>query len=182
MNAKETYIALGLGVATLIAWGGVAFFQQSVQTMEAQLITEAQNAQQSSLQQSLAVRTRAVAQETAPARARLEQVLAVDVGSAATLLQDTGKTTRVAVKLSNALPEAPPSAPAVNSGPSVQAVGFSLEADGTFSALVRTAQLLETLPLASRVERLDIQTGGTAAAPWRMNVYIRVLTTSAISS
>jgi hypothetical protein len=169
---------------TVCVWTGVVFFVQSIASSEAARVVDTQNAQQSSTQQSTLVRMHAMAQDTAQDRARLDQLLTVDVGAAATMLQNVGKTTDVTVKLSGALPELPP--PGTPSGPQIQAVGFAVQADGTFAALMRTEQLFETLPLASSIERFDIQrapgTGGPGTDVWHMSAYIRVLTTSDISS
>ena len=184
MNSKDTYIAAGLMVIALLAWTGVVLFAQSIGDAETARVIDTQNIQQSSTQQSALVRMHAIAADTVQDRARLDQLLTIDVGSAATMLRGVGKATKVTVKLSGALPEASP--PASPSGPHIQAVGFALQADGTFAALMRTAQLLETLPLASSVERFDIQRsqvpGGVGSDVWHMDVYLIVLTTATISS
>ena len=184
MRSKEIYIAAVLVGGAALTWTGVVLFAQHIGNVEAARVVEIQDAQQSTTQQSALVRMHATAQDTAPDRARLDQLLTVDVSSAATILRNVGKTTHVVVKLSGALPEIPP--PPSPSGTQIQAVGFSIQADGTFEALMRTAKLLETLPLASTVRRFDIQrgqsAGGGGTGLWHMNVYLYVLTTSAIAS
>ena len=184
MKTKDTYVAAGLSVLALLAWTGAVLFYQSIGDAEAARVTDIQNSQQSSTQQGALVRMHAIAQDTAQDRAQLDQLLSTDVGSAATMLQDVGKATNVSVTLSDAIPEtAPPPTP---TGPQIQAVGFALQSEGTFDAMMRTEQLLETLPLASEVERFDIQraVGGTGVGSdvWHMSVYIIVYTTSNIST
>lgn len=184
MNSKNIYIAGALLALTALAWTGVALFARAIGDAEAARVVDIQTNQQSSTARGALARMHAIARDTAGDRARLDQLLTVDVVKAATLLRNVGKITRVDVTLSGALPEAsPPEAP---SGPQIHAVGFSVQANGTFKALMRTAQLLETLPLASSVDRLDIQRPqspeGKNAGEWHMNAYIRVFTTSAVSS
>jgi hypothetical protein len=184
MYSKNIYIAGALIVVTLLAWTGVVFFVRGISDAEAARVIQIQNTQQSSTQQSALVRMHAIAEDTVEDRARLDQLLSVDVVSTATVLRNVGKTTHVDVKLSGALPELPPGK--TPSGPQIQAVGFSVQADGTFAALMRTVQLIETLPLASSIVSLDIQraqdSAGVGTGTWHMSVYIRVFTTSNISS
>ncbi len=183
MNTKYTYIAFLLAAAALIAWGAVLFFAWSIDNAEGQYVEGITNAQQSSVAQSSSVRTHAVAAASASDRAQLDQLLAVDIVAIANMLQGVGVTSGVNVKLSGALPESAPAA--VPGAAQVQAVGFAVQADGTFEALMRTVQRIETLPIASTIERFDIQRGqsatGASTGLWHMSVYIRVLTT-AVSS
>lgn len=183
MKLSPAFLAWSLLPITLFAWCGVVYFGWSILHAESEYIATLEAIQQSSVAQSSAVRMHAIIEETAPQRERLDKLLAVDVVSAAALLQSVGKKTGVTVKLSGALPESTASASA--KGPKIQAIGFALQADGSFAALMRTAKLLEALPIPSSVERLDLQTSTAAGQPsgsWHMSVYVRVLTTTNISS
>lgn len=182
MQTRNTYIAWTLVALAVCAWIGVILFARTIAAQEAEQAQAIISAQQSSTVQSASVRLHAIAQDTAGERTQLDQLLAVDVVSAANLLKGLGKATGVTVRLSGALPEvAPASTP---NGPQIQAVGFAVQADGSFAALMRTLQIIEHLPLASSVERFDIQRAQDSKGPvlWHMNVYIRVLTSSLISS
>jgi hypothetical protein len=183
MKTTSTYLSWILLTAAVCAWCGVVYVAWFVQQAEGDYTTQLQTLQQSSFAQNSALRMHAAAQDTASDRDKLTRLLNVDIVSASAMLQGTGSVTGVKVKLSGALPENGPT-PAPN-GPAIQAVGFALQADGSFPALMRTIQLLETLPLASSVVRLDLQgsTDPTQKNPlWHMDVYMRVFTTSNVSS
>jgi len=179
MKRTNIYLAVTLLLLALLAWGAVVYFNFAISGAQAQYEADTQTSQQSSTEQSSSVSTHAVAQDTAVARAQLDALLAPDVSSIANTLRGIGSTTGVSVKLGGALPEDAPTTPTV--GVTIQAVAFSLEADGSFPALMRTEALIETLPLPSSVERFDIQ-HAAGADTWHMSVSIRVLTTSPISS
>jgi cytoskeletal protein RodZ len=179
MKRTNLYLAITLLLLACAAWAGVVYFDFAISGAEAQYQADTQTSQQSSTAQNSSVSTHAVAQDTAAARAQLDTLLTPNVASIANTLRGIGSTTGVTVKLGGALPE---NTPAVSpGGVTIQALAFSLEADGSFEALMRTEALIETLPLPSSVERFDIQNTSGADA-WHMSVSIRVLTTSAISS
>jgi hypothetical protein len=176
----SSFMAWPLLLIAVFAWSGVLYFTYAIDALEASYATTVQDEHQSSVQQQSIVRMHALVQETSDERARLDAILNIDVPAIANLLKSVGSA-GVPVKLSGALPEIAP--PAAARGPEVSAVGFALEADGSFSALMHTLQLLEDLPLASTVSRVDIQRVGDPngkTTSWHMNVYVKVLT--AISS
>lgn len=180
-----TYAAWGLIIIAIAAWTAAIFFAMAVAGMESDRAASAQATQQTSAAQTSAVRMHALAQDSAPQRAALDALLDVNVVSIVDMINATGKATGVDLKVSGALPETTPGS---SLGPAtVGAVGFTVEASGTFPALMQAAQLLETLPIPSSVEQLDISqipnSGGTSSAgKWQMNASIHVLTTSIPSS
>ena len=174
MKRSENYLALLLLVLALLACAAVVYFQWMINDAETAYGASVQNAQQSFTAQNSAVAMHAEAQDTASARQKLDALLSPDVASVAATLRGIGKTTGAQVVLGGALPESTPTNASGQS--SLSAVSYSLEADGTFASLMRTLQLIETLPLPSRVERFDIQQSqGTS---WHMSVSIRVLSTT----
>ena len=109
----------------------------------------------------------------------------MDVVSIVDMIEEVGKE-GVRITVSNAIPEnVPPSQAAGGAG--IIATGFVVEAQGRFSTLMRVVKLFETLPITSTLGRLDMERTakpgnlGTSDT-WRMNAYIRVLTTADISS
>jgi len=71
----------------------------------------------------------------------------------------------------------------------LRAVSFLVEAEGSFAALMRTAELFETLPLPSSVQNLELEralslneSAGKTVALWRLTARISVFTSSEIPS
>ncbi len=168
----------------LLAWTGVVLFAWHIGARETEHADALTLAQQSSTQHDSSVRIHAFVQESAPARAKLDSILEIDIVSVANMIASAGKAAGVNVKLSGALPEqAPLPKPG---GPQLQAVGFSVQADGKFAALMRAAELFETLPIPASLTRIDIQhtpdSGGKKTDSWHINLYLIVFTTSNVSS
>ena len=166
----------------LITWCVVGFFAWTINTDQIQRLETLSDAQRATIIGASSIRTHALALDTAPQRAELKKLLDVDVVEAANTIESVGKAAGVSLKLGDALPETRP----VSEGVTLKAVGFVVEADGKFSALMRAATLLENLSLPSSITRLNIErapkTSDSAPGLWHMSVYIRVLTTSDISS
>ena len=180
--SRISYIAWTTVALALSAWAGVGFFAWTILNQESDRAGSVRATQESSEKGAAAMRTHSLAQETAYERTQLATLFNVDVVSAATLIESVGKASGVEVRLGGAQPE---SAPPTTSGPDVQAVGFVVEANGKFAALMRAAQLFETLPIPSVLTRVDIEQGPStdgASGVWHMSAYIRVLTTSNTSS
>ena len=178
------YIALCTFGACVLAWAAVVYFAWTIRSDEIARAASIQNIQESSVKGASAVRMHALAEETTKERAQLEELLKGDVVSIANMIEAVGKTVGVEMKLGAAQQE---SAPTSDANVRINAVGFVVEAQGKFSALMRAAQMFETLPIPSSIIRLDIErtpnsARGSAAASWHMNAYIRVLTTADISS
>lgn len=166
----------------LSAWGLVGFFAWTITADESERVENAENAERRAIASASSVRTHALVQETAKEGTQLQDLLNVDVVSAAYMIEAVGKTAGVTVKLGDALPENGRASGEV----AVKAVGFVVQANGKFPALMHAARLFETLPIPSSVTRLDIEhtprSSPSAPSLWHMNVHIRVLTTSDISS
>ncbi|MDO8514407.1 MAG: hypothetical protein Q7S50_02590 [bacterium] len=181
---RFSYIALCTLGALVLAWAAVGYFAWTIHSDEIARTVYVEDIQQSSMKDASAVRAHALAEETVKERTQLDELLKVDVVSIANMIESVGKAVGVEMKLGAAQPE---NAPASDTSIRINAVGFVVEAQGKFSALMRAVQLFETLPVPSSVLRIDIERtpssgSGSALAPWHMNVYIRVLTTADISS
>lgn len=172
-----------LGLA-LIAWAAVGLFAWTITSDEADRLMHTENANTASTKRASAVRTHALALDTEKQGAELGNLLNVDVVSAAYTIEAVGKSAGVSVQLGDAVPE---NVPTTSDTVPIKAVGFTVEAQGKFSALMRAAKLFETLPLPSTLVRLDLEhtpssQGSKPTDQWHLNAYIRVLTTSDISS
>lgn len=175
------YGAWGMLLAALGAWAGAGFFWWTIMQDESIRTESIQSARQFSIRHDSAVRMHALAVDTEGARARLDNLLNVDVLSAVDALEGAAKMAKVDVKLGNAQSDSL----GVQSGPSsLKAIGFVVSAQGSFASLMRLLTLFETLPLPSSITRFDLEhtSGVSDASSWRLNAYIRVLTTADISS
>ncbi len=178
----RTSTAILLVTLACIGWGLVGYFAWTISVDESQRVADAREAQMETITNAHAMRTHALALDTVKEGAKLKALLNVDVVSASYMIEEVGKISGVTVKLSDAQPESV----SASDGFALKAVGFVVTVDGKFSALMRAARLFETLPIPSRVTRLDIEhapkAAGDTSSLWHMSVYIRVLTTSDISS
>ncbi|OGG50947.1 hypothetical protein A2763_02845 [Candidatus Kaiserbacteria bacterium RIFCSPHIGHO2_01_FULL_54_36] len=175
----RTYLAWSLLALALVAWAAVGLFGWIIYADEEARIEQATNAQNESLERATTVRTHAIALDTAVQSTQLNSFLDVDVGAVASMIEEVGKAAGIAVKLGNAVPE---NVPMTSETLPIEAIGFTVEADGTFAALMHLAQLYEKLPLPSTVTRIDLEHAPGSGTQWHMNASIRVLTTSDVSS
>jgi hypothetical protein len=178
MKHPDLYIASVLLLLALSACAAVFYFEFLISDAKTSYVAAVQDAQQQFTEQNSSVSIRAVVQDTAQERAQLDTLLSPDVASIANTLRNVGKAAKVSVKLGGAVPEY--GEPQDTSG--IQAVDFTLSADGSFSALMRTEALIETLPLPSSIERFDIQRNAATGDSWHMDISTRVLTTAVAPS
>ncbi len=185
MKITITYIAWPLLGMAILAWSAVGVFAWTIAGDESDRAFNIQNVEEAESKEATAVRLHAIARDTAANRLQLDTILHADVVSVVDMIEAVGKASGVKVMLSDAVPEKAPSSQAAG-GSAVMTVGFVVKASGKFSSLMHAIRLFETLPLPSTVVRLDIGRANSAspdsAGSWNMNVYIRVLTTSDISS
>lgn len=180
MGKTITYIEWIVFPLALFAWVAVGYFAWAISTDEADRTALVKITQVTESKGAVAVRLHAIVQDTAAQRAQLDSALRVDVVSVVDMIEAAGKAAGVNIAVSNAQPESAPS-PKATRGSQVMATGFAIEAEGKFPALMHAVQLFETLPVPSKLERLDIEhmasTSSRASHTWHMSAYIRVLTT-----
>lgn len=169
-------------ILALAAWALVGYFAWTIAEDEGRRVADGREAQLVIIRDAQAVRTHALALDAAQDGAKLKSLLDLDVVSVSNMIEEVGRTAGVKVKLGDAQSERG----AASDGLAIRAVGFIVTAEGRFQELLHVLRLFETLPIPSSVTRLDIERGpkssGGAPSLWHMNVYIRVLTTSDISS
>jgi len=174
-TTSKGYIAWLLLFFALSAWALVVFFALSISGSEAAHASVRTQNMEESARASSAVRTHALVAETEDERAQLEKILDVEALSMADILEDVGKSAGVKLRLSGASPQ-----PSGANSPAVP-LGFHVDAEGKFSALARTLMLLEKLPLASEIDRIELDKSTGSSDSWHMSVSLHVLTTSKIS-
>ena len=178
----RTSTAISVVVLALAAWGLVGYFAWTITRDEDKRVMDAREAQLVAIRNAQAIRTHALALDAAGGGAKLRELLDLDVVSVSNMIEEAGKAAGGKGKLGNAQPERD----ATSDGLAIPAVGFIVTADGKFQELLHVARLFEALPIPSSVTRLDIEraptSSGGVSGTWHMNAYIRVLTTSDISS
>lgn len=178
-------------IAALAAWAGVVLFALSIETGAQSVTARAGDAQTARDKQALALKMHTLARDISPGRVALEQVLATDPVSITEMISQAGKDAGVALHVSDAISEnaaAPTGARSAGSAnlPHLSAIEFTVEADGSFADLVRSVAFLESLPVPSKVEQLDLDRSedskGAPTSSWHLRAQVRILTRSIISS
>lgn len=176
------WVACGLCVA---AWTGVWFLDASIAENAQAHTQNKQSADQKLSLDAVAARTRALIQDTADARTELAALSNTDVLAAAKLIESVGVPAGVTVRVSDAAAEHPATVAGAGDHP-LHAIGFTVESDGSFAALMRVVALLHTLPLPTSVEQLDLarapDDGNGKTVRWHLSARIRLLTSADISS
>jgi hypothetical protein len=170
--SRQSLAALAL-VLGLVSWGGVAYLANRIAyESEARVFAEASE-EQSSIKHMSAIRTRALALETKDERAELERLLNADVIALANIIESAGERVGVTIRISDALPES------VGTGAPLEAFGFVVEAQGSFSSLMHVSAALVSLPVPVSLEQLEFEhvaSGGGNAGSWRLSARLRILT------
>lgn len=172
-----TLLALSIGACV-----GVFMFAQHITYESEARVFSVQNIEQVSAKQMSALRLRTLAAETATERAEFERLLNVDVIGLATTIESAGAKAGVTVRISDALPERIANPDNVQ-GADLQSVGFIIEANGSFTALMRVVAAFERLALPSSIEQVELERlTGTSEGTWRLSARLRTFTTAAIRS
>jgi hypothetical protein len=182
----KTTAALATILVGMCAWYGVVYLHTYVVETATQYQVRASAARNSTAREAAQARIRALTTETAAKRASLSAFVQADPIAAAKAIESVGAAARISLKVSGASPEVFP-IPAAASAHPLKAVGFVIEATGTFAGVMKALHLLETLPLPITMVQFDIAQVPTDAsqkgAPqWRLNARMRLLTDSTLSS
>ena len=172
-------------VGVVLVWCGVSFLTYQLIQMQSERTTYLNNAAATTLQQGQTARLRALVRETESDRDALASVSAVDVLAAVNAIESVNSS-GVPVKVIDA--QAEKSATAKTSTSTVNSVILNVRAEGPFSAIMNIVQMLETLPLDTTIQALSIgrssvdPSAKNSTATWSLNVRLRFLTSTALSS
>ena len=170
----------------MIAWGAVGYFMYVIMMGESMRAdTTAVNVTQLAHNAQLS-RVGALALKTAGDRARLASLVQVNPVSLVSAIQTSGNAIGSSIQISNASSANLP-VPLSTKGVDLAAFSFTAQTKGAFPSLIRTLELLETLPVPSSVQAINIARvptlpGTTVSDPWHIEVQVHVLTTARISS
>ena len=178
MKRSIMYIALAALLLALCAWGAVLYGASEIRHLASKRAEQAIAAGREFDRTAYAQRIAALAADTEGDRMRLGELLQADIVTIIDIIEAAGKSARVTVRVSDALPAG--GAEALPGGGELQAVEFIVQTTGTFSSLMQAATLFEQLPLPSSVQQIELErsTGEQSTVPWRMTTRIRVLTTA----
>lgn len=172
-----TQIAVLSVFLAIIAWGGVGYLVWNTMKGIADKSDLSNVSKSSFAQRTIDAHIHALAVSTATDRTQLNELFNTDIVSIVNIIETAGSSVGAPTQITDAS-----QAKSANGSP-VRATVFSTQSTGSFASLMRAAKLLETLPIPSSVEQIDlIRTGEGATPQWHMNARIRVLTTSNISS
>ena len=178
MTGKMTYGGLALLTAALLLWGGALYFAWNIQEDEQGRATERADREVQGAKAAIAVRTHALVLDTEDERVLIDRMLNVELLSVADMIEDVGKNTGTGLRVRSASPQN------VSEGAPLIEVKFVVEGMGKFSSLMQALRLLETLPIPSTIDGIDIDKSESSGPgdSWRISVSIRVFSNPAVSS
>ena len=165
----------------LMAWVGVFFFLLHIHAADdstLKLIRTLQSARSSEESQS---QMQSLIASTRDNRAHLQDLLSIDVITLANLVEGAGHDAGVDLQVSNATPEGQVQL-SKGSPLTMSAVGFLVNAEGSFSHVLQALALLEALPIPSTIEDVTLVRSEDTKSTWELHAHIRILTTLPVSS
>lgn len=181
-KALGSWIILGIALVAWVAGGWWAYqIDKMVSDREAQLQA---NSEQHA-KDVAALRMRALTAETAADRAKLLDLVKIDVVEAAKQIESAGVPAGVKFRVRDAALDA---VPAKQVSP-LQPVSFSVDADGSFEQLLRSIALLRSLPFPLQIAQLDLsrvpssdEASASKTPQWHATLRLRLLTIAPLPS
>lgn len=176
MTALHKHLALLVLLSLLagVSWAVAWYAGTSLVTMRDAKVAARAAMQQEMRDAASAALLHSAVEESTDVRAQLEEAANVDVVSLATAIEQAGRVTGAAVRVTDVAPV--PDADAARAKQTgVHTVGYTVEATGTFTQLASTIALLETLPAPSSIDQFTL-TRVPDSKGWRLSVRLRVLT------
>jgi hypothetical protein len=135
-----------------------------------------QNVQKNAQLVAQSSRLHGLMNDTKDDRVTLQGIISADLVGLVDAVDAVGKVAGLNLQISNVQPEAQKKGtPAGTPIP----VNFVVQADGTFAQLDRLVELLNSFPIPSIIQQLDLNGSGSS---WHMTAHIHVLTVSETSS
>lgn len=182
MKTVSSYIAYGMLAVAACVWIAVGFFALFIQNAQAAYLEQIADAGTQAQRVADSVRAHAIAVTNQDRAAKLDAFVAPDVSNIIDAIKAVGTVSGTPVQISDALPASVP-----KNQTDIHAVAFVIESSGSFSSLIHTISLFETLPVPSSIEIIDLSRtpsdGSTRASQvWHLNLKLRAITTAAVSS
>lgn len=182
MRSVYSYLSWALLALSLIAFVGVGYFAKAVLAEAHVRAAMASDAGQAVARKSYNDRLRSIAVETEAERMRLDTLAGRDIVSIVDTVERAGEVAGIPLTVSSALSGG--EGEELPGGSRLRPVIFVLDAEGSYTKILRTISLLENLPLPSLLDEVSITRSGQEGSgqQWRASVRLRVYTTTTISS
>ncbi len=173
----SSWVALAAAVAL---WAGVGYFAWMITSAAEEHAARIAGMEQEELEHAAALRLHALARDTEDARTKLEQLSDSDIVEILDIIESLARDTGVPIGIGQA-----PSISSTEASP-VRVASFIIEAQGTFTQVAQAVALLESLPIPSHLDELQLErlpsaeSGKSAKSSWRVVTQIRFFTTADI--
>ncbi len=163
--------AWGTLIITLALWGGFGFLVWNLYGERADYAQAESSLEEDALRGESAARLHAMVQDTESARASLESLPMIGILDAVEMIETTGKRAGAAsISIGEATPAASSNVPK-----GLTAYSIVVNTAGSFSAIVRTMSLFETLTIPAVLERFEMEGTGKS---WKSTAHLKVLVSS----
>ena len=172
-------------LVAIALWAGVGYFVHIVLGERDAYAVRIGAIDHAAQMQASSARMHALVQDSVKERERIEKLASVPLLAAVDAIEAVGKATGGKLQISGASPAGIVQG---EKGLVLHVVTFSVQSDGSFSSLMRTLELLESMPLPIVLDGIDIArpplgtAAGDNAKDWHLNARIRLLTSADISS
>lgn len=157
---------------------GVGYFAWMITAAAEEHSSKIASMEQEELESAAALRLHALARDTKDARTKLEQLSDADILEILDTIEALARDTGVPIQIG---------APSISSNEAspVRTASFIIEAQGTFTQVAHVVALLESLPIPSaldelQLERLPSSEGSKPARSWHIVTQVRIFTTADI--
>jgi len=174
-QSSATFISWVLTATAVVLWIAVPLFMYQIWSEQNSISEAAKSEETQSMKGATALRTHALLESTTQERSTLDATANVDVISIVDMIEASGKAAGVPAQVSGAITEA-----GAKNDP-IASLSFSIQAEGSFDALMRLSSLLERLPLVTSLEELKIEKN-PEGDQWKLSARLRVRTTASLLS
>lgn len=165
-------------LAAITLWAGVGYFAWMITAAAEEHSSKIASMEQEELESATALRLHALARDTKDERAKLEQISGADILEILDTIEALARDTGVPIQTG---------APSISSNEAspVRVASFIVEAQGTFTQVAQAVALLESLPVPSALDELQLERtpdreGSKPARNWRVVTQVRIFTTADI--
>ena len=188
MSNKTTYVAWILLTVALCAWAAVGFLAQTIQSKTASHHKHAADSLYSSSQASRMSALQSLVGTTAKDRASLSAIAVVDPASLSDMVTNAGVSMGIPISITdaNSLTGVPVASTGAAGALPIQAFTFVANASGNFASMIYVESLLESLPVPSSIQHLNLSNVVTQPGAvqgklsWQLNAQIKVVTASGL--